>query len=177
MEWFAFDTETTGLVENRTVKDNRLPEIIEFYGCSFNPKNGKVIKELNLLIKPQRPVSAEITRITGLTDADLKDKKPFKAHAEVIKKTLESQKLIFAHNFSYDREMVEIEMARVKMEVKWPKYMCTVEQTIHLKGFRLNLNVLHEHLFGHQFEKAHRAKNDVMAMVRCIVELHKRGEL
>ena len=40
---------------------------------------------------------------------------------------------------------------------------------------RLNLNKLHELLFGKEFTGAHRAKTDVHALVRCYHELMNRG--
>lgn len=177
MKAFAFDTETTGLVENRTVKDERLPEIIEFYGCEFNLKTGKIGKEINLLIKPRKAISVEITTITGITNEMVAKAPPFSHVSNDIKRMIEAQPLILAHNLSYDKEMVTIEMDRLQKKVIWPKGLCTVEQTIHLKGFRLSLTNLHEYLFGEPFSGAHRAKVDVAAMVRCCVELHKRGEL
>lgn len=177
MKAFAFDTETTGLVENRTVKDERLPEIIEFYGCEFNLKTGKIGKEVNLLIKPRKAITDEITNITGITNEMVAKAPPFLVASREIKRMIEAQSLILAHNLSYDKEMVNIEMDRIKEKMTWPRGLCTVEQTIHLKGFRLSLTNLHEYLFGEPFSGAHRAKVDVAAMVRCCVELHKRGEL
>jgi hypothetical protein len=61
--------------------------------------------------------------------------------------------------------------------VKWPRRICTVEQTQHIKGFRLNLSGLHEFLFGEKFSGAHRAKVDVAALVRCSSEMFKREML
>jgi DNA polymerase-3 subunit alpha len=41
----------------------------------------------------------------------------------------------------------------------------------------MKLADLHEFLFGEGFEDAHRAKSDVMATVRCFIELCKRGDI
>jgi hypothetical protein len=40
---------------------------------------------------------------------------------------------------------------------------------------RLTLSNLHEHLFGEKFKDAHRARSDVMALVRVARELRRRG--
>jgi DNA polymerase III alpha subunit (gram-positive type) len=84
---------------------------------------------------------------------------------------------VIAHNASFDQEAINIEANRLGRIIKWPTCRCSVEQTIHLKGKRLTLGALHEHLFGARFDDAHRARADVMALVRCCCELHKRGEL
>lgn len=173
---FAFDTETTGLIENVTVKDKLLPEIIDFYGCLFDPKTGKVEEELDLLIKPSRPITEEISNITGITNEMVEKKPPFKNIAEHIKAIIEASSMAIAHNASYDHEVVCIEMERAGYKMTWPRLICSVEQTLHIKGYRLSLTDLHTELFGQAFEGAHRAKTDVVAMVKCITELNKKGE-
>lgn len=176
----AFDTETSGLSANRTMHIDKQPEIIEIYAALFNFKNGKVLEDIDYLIKPFRPIDEEvITPITGITNAMLADKPFFQQFAPSIKAFLEMDRATFitSHNIAFDQEMVDIEMTRIRDKVAWKPLICTVEQTVNLKGFRLSLTALHEHLFGKAFEKAHRAKNDVMAQIRCVVELHKRDML
>lgn len=172
----AFDTETTGLIENVTVKDKVLPEVIDFYGCIFDMNTGRIIEELDILIKPSRSISEEITNITGITEDMVKGKKSFKQNAKAIKAIIEKAPMAIAHNAAFDKEMLNIEMERAKEKIEWPRVLCTVEQTMHLKGYRLSLTALHELLFGEGFPDAHRAKVDVLAQVKCIVELMKRGE-
>jgi hypothetical protein len=62
-------------------------------------------------------------------------------------------------------------------KIKWPDKICTVEQTVHLKGYRVSLSVLHETLFGMPFTGAHRAKVDVSALLFICKELYRIGEL
>lgn len=184
MKVTVFDTETSGLIRNRTLKLDQQPEVIEFYACHADlKKKGKVSKELDLLIKPKKPLSdtpnagdkKTITEITGITNEMLKKAKPFSAHAKEIASILSGQKIVIAHNASFDREMIDIEFERCGVKnFKWPQVICTVEQTIHLKGFRLSMSNLHQELFGEPFPGAHRAKVDVQALLRCCVELHKR---
>ena len=60
----------------------------------------------------------------------------------------------------------------------WPKnHICTVEHSLHIKGYRLKLAQLHQELLGKGFENAHRAKNDVYALVRCFHALVERGDI
>jgi len=175
----AFDTETTGLIYNATLPIAKQPEIIEFYGCLFDDKTGEVKEELDLLITPTRHVSEEITSITGITNAMLKGKPSFKDCSIRIYDLIRNAKFVTAHNLSYDMEMIEFEFKRLgSAAIDWPSTtICTVEQTVHLRGIRLSLSHLHKYLFNESFEGAHRAKQDVQAQVRCFMELKKRGEL
>jgi DNA polymerase III alpha subunit (gram-positive type) len=174
----AFDTETTGLVKSTLLPLDRQPEMIEFYGCVFTPE-GEILKELELLIKPRAlPLPAVITKITGLTDEDLKDAPDVSEVVPAIAEFLESVPTVYAHNASFDRDIIDIAMKRAEREpVKWPQLVCTVEQTMAIKGYRLKLVELHEHLFGEKFDSAHRARYDVQALVRCIVRLKADGVL
>lgn len=177
----VFDTETTGLVKNMTVKLNKQPEIIEFYGCVVDLSSGAIAEELELVIKPtvEFPMSAYTIRETKtkLSNELLEDAPRFKEVADEVRKFLEDAPMTIAHNHSFDRDMVNVEYMRLGQDlIAWPKRtVCTVEQTIHLRGRRLNLTALHELLFEVKFENAHRARNDVEALTRIACELHKRG--
>lgn len=175
----GFDTETTGLIENVTVKDDKLPEVIDFYGCLFDVDTGKIVDELDILIKPTiaKKLPQETIDITHITDDMLKDKKQFSHWHKNIQIFINTAPVVAAHNAAYDKEVLDIEYNRLDQTIKWPRIICTVEQTMHLKGYRLSLSALHELLFNESFVDAHRAKTDVQAMVRCIVELIKREEI
>jgi DNA polymerase III epsilon subunit-like protein len=101
----------------------------------------------------------------------------FKDVAVQIRDFLQDAPLIIAHNASFDKEVLDIELERARVPIKWPPVLCTVEETIFLKGMRLTLSNLHEHLFGEKFKDAHRARSDVMALVRVARELRRRGLL
>jgi DNA polymerase III epsilon subunit-like protein len=182
----VYDTETTGLIMNRSMPLERLPEVIEFYGVLADLNSGKKKDEFHTLIKPSRPLSPmpvdfkskkTITDITGITNDMLKLAPSFREVSGRIFKFLEEAPLVIAQNASFDRDIIDIEAERLGLELEWPPIICTIEQTVHLKGYRLSLSALHEHLFGKAFSGAHRAKADTEALVRCCVELVKRGEL
>jgi DNA polymerase III epsilon subunit family exonuclease len=168
-----FDTETTGLIDNSVTQIDLLPEIIEFYGC-----RGRADAELDLLIKPAKRLPQIITKITGLEDEDLVDKPCFAEVADEIRAFIEGSDEIVAHNASFDMEIVDIEFRRLGQTITWPKkIVCTVEQTVHLKGRRMSLTNLYEYLFGEAFPDAHRARHDVAALTRCYDELILREEI
>lgn len=185
MKALIFDTETSGLPRNRTIKLDLQPSIIEFASALVNLKTGKVLKSFQTLIKPAKALSdtpafgdkKTITQITGITNEMLKDAPNFKEVSKDIFKLIESPLMVIAHNLSFDSEMVDIEAERINRIVAWPRKICTVEATIAMKGHRLNLTKLHLELFDEPFEGAHRAQGDVEALTRCCVELFKRGML
>ena len=174
MEAIVFDTETTGLIDNHTVKLEKQPHVIEFYGARTNLVTGEILEEVDELIRPPVEISEEITKITGITNQMVADRQAFSNHAAKIFSFLQSAKVVIAHNMSFDQEMIDIEAERLGQILRWQRLVCTVEQTVHLRGHRLSLSLLHQHLFDEPFAGAHRAKVDVAALIRCSVELHKR---
>lgn len=176
---FIFDTETTGLIDNHTIALDKQPEVIDFYGAHVDLAAGKILESFETMIKPQRQISADITRITGITQEQAThNTEPFSFYANSIQDDIEGADCIIAHNLSFDKEILDLEFERLGMKLAWPRRLiCTVEATVHLKGFRLTLQALHELLFGEPFKEAHRAKSDTQALIRCAIELFKRGEI
>lgn len=179
----VFDTETTGLTKNRTVKLNKQPEIIEFYGRLVDLDAGpEPLKEYYTMIRPtvEWPMTDYTIRETKtkLSNDLLKDKPTFKEVADDIHNFLceDTCPGNLAHNLSFDRDMIEIELERLGRKIVWPIVgICTVEQTIHMRGRRMNQTALYSYLFdGAVFENAHRAQADVEALTRIAVELRKR---
>jgi DNA polymerase III epsilon subunit-like protein len=75
-------------------------------------------------------------------------------------------------------DMIELECRRYKYPPpRWPRILDLVQNTIHLKGYRLSLTNLHLELFGIAFESAHDAAVDCTATSKCAIELFKRGLL
>ena len=171
------DNETTDLIDNHLVALDKQPEIIEFAAVLVDLDTGEQSRQFSQLIKPMRPVPQKITGITGLTDADLATAPSFRAVSSVIEDLITNAPMIIAHNASFDQEMIDLEFERLGRSLKWPMILCTVEQTVHLKGFRLSQSALHEHLFNEPIKEAHRAAADVQSLTRCVLELRKRGEI
>lgn len=177
MKALVLDTETTGLTSNRVLRIDMQSEIIDFYGCIVDLASGEIESELDLLIKPKLGIPEKITKITTITNEMVADAPPFETVAPAIQALIESAPLAIAHNMAFDKEVIDIEFQRLGVALNWPHAICTVEQTAHLKGYRLSMSDLHKLLFEAQFAGAHRAKVDTAALVRCCVELHKRAVL
>lgn len=177
MRTFIYDTETDGLIKSSAVRLEKQPRIIELFGVVLNEHDQEVETWQSLFAHP-KPLDPIIIDVTGITNDLLKDAPPFIDKAAELKQLLESCDRVVGHNLTFDRDMVNNEMRRCNMNVNWTRDMiCTVEATEHYKGFRLGLNVLHEELFGERFKDAHRAEPDVRALVRCYIELKKRGDV
>lgn len=182
-----FDTETNGLIDNRVLRLDKQPEIFEWYSClvdlSRDPQDGSapgmgvLIEELEFMCKPKRKLLKEVVNVTGVTDAMLADKLPFSHYADQVRAALAKPDNTIGHNINHDVECTEIEFERLGQRIEWRGKICTVEATVHVKGYRLKLAQLYEHLFGETFPDAHRARNDVQALRRVCVELYRRDML
>lgn len=184
MKACIFDTETTGLVGNPLMGVSQQPYCIEFYGCLVDDEKGPEqlaapILELEFLCKPPLRLEPIITKITGLTDADLANQKRFIEYVPQVREFFASGSAVVAHNLAFDYSMMSIEFERNGVPpLEWPVIKCcTVAQSEHLRGARLKLMDLHKHLFNEEFPQAHRARHDVKALARCWLELRKRGEV
>ena len=171
MRTLVFDTETTGLLSPRAARISRQPKIIEFYGSIINGET------YHSLFNPEEKLENHITRITGLKDADLKDAPLFRDKAKEIVPLIESADIVVAHNVTFDQGIIDINLERAGLGApNWPRLICTVEATEHLYGRRMKLGDLYLELFNDTF-KAHRAKEDVTALVRVFTKLVEDGEI
>jgi len=183
MRRLIFDTETTALIKNSLLPIGKQPQCIEFYATllpndeSVGNYDDLLAQHTHYLIHPGRILPPDTTRITGITDDMLVGKLPFRAHAMEIAALIQSADVVYAHNLSYDKAVIDFEMARAGHSVQWPRGVCTVEATEFYRGHRLKLVDLYQELFGEPFTGAHRAEVDVAALTRCVVELIKRGDL
>lgn len=174
MEIVLFDTETTGLLQPINSDLTMQPKIIEFYGVKLN-EEFEIISEVNHLINPQEPISREITNITKITDNMVKDKPPFSEVSSEIADIFLGVDLAVGHNIAFDNGMLDVEFRRIDKFLPRAKHnLCTVEATMGMTGHRLSLTRLHWMLFQKQFS-AHRAKDDVFALVRCFHALTEKG--
>ncbi len=170
-----FDTETTGIPSSRLIDLDKQPEIIEFTAIKFDLEKDDIIKEYDFLVKPKKEIPEEITEITSITNAMVSDALLFKDRVLEIKDALENADAVIAHNLSFDKEIVEIELERIKDTINWRRLICTVEATMCIKGYRLSLTDLHKDLTGDPFAGAHRSRSDVEALLRCVKVLYIRG--
>lgn len=175
-----FDTETTDLVQNTAMPLEKQPKAIEFAALLVDldaeEEEGCEIDSLEFLCDPGMALTDEIKKITNISQEMVDGQPKYSEHAERVQAFASRADCVIAHNLAFDMDIINFESQRLGVEFEWPaRKVCTVEQTIHLKGFRLNLRALHDLLFGEEFSGAHRAMVDVRALSRCAVELRRQG--
>lgn len=166
----AFDTETTGLTLHPDADVRKQPKMIEFGGVLFSLDDGSVVDEVSILINPSEPITAEITKITGITDDDVRDAPTFLAALPQLRRVFAAASAVVAHNLPFDRSIVRGELARNGVQhFVWPaKEMCTVGVYRDEWGKNPKLTELYEAVMGRPLAQTHRALDDVKAMVEII---------
>ncbi len=95
----VFDTETTGF--NPGLGDS----IIEIGGVKI--KDGEVIDRFDELINPGHPIDIEITRVTDISDDDVKDADNEENVVKRFKEWIGNLPLV-AHNAKFDKNMLDM---------------------------------------------------------------------
>ncbi|MCJ2012310.1 3'-5' exonuclease [Methylobacterium sp. J-076] len=154
------DTETTGT-------DCVADEVIELgilkfeYGASG--RIYRVLETFNQLHRPGKPIPAEITRLTGITDADVAGKHIDDAAVQAL---AADAAVVIAHNASFDRQMCEI---------RWPvftekNWACSCHQIPWRaeghEGRKLGYLLID---YGF-FHKGHRAIDDCHALMALLAQ-------
>lgn len=165
------DVETTGL-------DGERDRIIEIFMLSLG-KNGEVA-QYETLINPQRPLPEEITQITGLTDAELKDAPVEAAVAPEIREFIGLGTPV-GHNLPFDLRFLNAMFRRNNLLALGEGGIdtLTISRQLFPKlaiypggGGSHRLSNLMYH-FGLQdaYANAHRAREDVMLLVEVFRHL------
>jgi DNA polymerase-3 subunit epsilon len=172
----VFDLETTGLPLADGADINLQPHITEFGAIKLDHQL-KEISMLELLINPGIPLDPKVTKITGLTDDMLKDKKPFVARLEEITNFFLGERVLVAHNLPFDRIVLKFELERLdKMTMfPWPpEQICTVEVGETIWNKKRKLGDIYLEITGQEHKGAHRSIADVRALIE-IVRWYKKG--
>ena len=175
----AFDLETTGLPKAEGSDLNIQPKIIEFGAIKLDEEMNEVSR-LEFFCNPGHDLDPKITKITGITDDDLKGEKPFVAYYKELCNFFICERSMVAHNLAFDRKILKFELERLDKMTKfpWPQdHICTVEIGQSVWGKMRKLGDIHEELFAKKIEGAHRSINDVEAMVRIIKWYKKEGHI
>lgn len=116
-DYVVFDLETTGL-------DPITNKIIEIGALKY--KNKKLVDEFSVLINPEVPLSEVITKITGLSDADLADKPTIATVLPEFLTFIEDLTLI-AHNSSFDLSFIEENLKKLNLPIIKNKNIDTID--------------------------------------------------
>ncbi len=163
-EMVVFDIETTGL-SNRTCK------IIEIGAARI--KGGKIIDTFDIFVDPECPIPEEITKLTSITDEDVKGAPK---EREALEKffAFAGDKMLIAHNASFDIGFIRVAAERQGMPFE-NSYLDTLGLSRYvnpnLKNHKLDTIVDFYKLgnFHH-----HRASDDAEILAHVFVEMLSR---
>jgi DNA polymerase III epsilon subunit-like protein len=172
------DWETTGLVKPEASDLALQPHGIEFYGIRVT-HDFQVVSEFETLMKPPVVIPEFIEKYIHITNDMVKDSPAFvEVYSDLVELFMGAGSMV-AHNCSFDRDILKFELRRIDREINFPwppNHVCTVEKSFAIKNRRLKLAELHQLATGKPFDEgAHRAKNDVMALIRSYQGLQKQG--
>lgn len=108
-----FDVETTGLITNEALPLAQQPRIIEIGAL----KGGE---RFSTLVNPGVPLTPEITKITGLTDADLKRAPTFVEVWADLAEFFLGEREWAAHNARFDQMCLVFELRRCGKDLQFP---------------------------------------------------------
>ena len=173
----VFDVETTGL-------SLRHSEIIQFFALKYS--DYKVVRELEVYIRQDKPLLPKIVEITGITDQKLEQDGISPQEAwERIKEFCDWQTVFIGHNmFSFDWPLLQIFCERYAPQgekfagVYADKLLDTMKIGKYLTPGKKSwpkLSKLCEMLdIEFNEEEAHNARYDVTKTGECVIQLVKR---
>ena len=156
----VFDTETTG-----TGRGDRL---VEFAAIRF--EKGKEPKSIAFLINPQIPVPYFAERIHGINDGMLASAPSFQNVWSDIA-AIFAGALVFAHNFPFDRRMLQQDAARIGKTITL-QGVCTlkISRAIHPERRGRGAHTLEglARMYGIPNDTAHRALSDAQTTAHLL---------
>ena len=164
--FIVFDLETTGL-------NPASEEITEI--AAVRVVEGEIRDSFQTYVNPHKPISAEITELTGISDETVADAPDLdKAVPEFLAWAGEGQYPLVAHNAGFDMGFLRTACQRLGIEREFTS-IDTLEMSRlmlpHMHKFKLN--ILAKELQVGPFEH-HRASEDAAVLGRIYVKLLKR---
>jgi DNA polymerase-3 subunit epsilon len=158
-----FDLETTGL---DLVKDR----IIQISYIKVLP-NGEEERG-NELVNPEKPIPQEVEQLTGITNADVKDKPTFKQLGQTLADKFTGCDFAGFNSNHFDIPLLAEEFLRAGIDFDFSKCRLIDAQTIFHKMERRNLAAAYKFYCGRKMEEdfeAHRADQDTEATYRVLM--------
>ena len=167
-EFVVFDIETTGL-------SKEFCEIIEIGAARV--KEGKVLGRFQAFAKPEKPISYEITQLTGITNAMVEDAPPIE---EAVRSfwAFAGDSCLVAHNAAFDTGFVFKKSEEMGIQVKSDVFDTLLLARVHFPDMRSRsldkLAARYKIPLQH-----HRAVNDAEAtaqvMYAMFAEIEQKG--
>lgn len=166
-DYVVFDIETTGL-------DPRNDEIIEI--GAIRVRNDQVVAEFEKLIKPSKPISSFITKLTGITNEDLIDAQDIE---EVLPDFLNfvGEDIVMGHNVNFDLSFIKDKSLKHLGVVFENRYADTlyISRSFY-KGFKHHRLCDLAIRFNIDQDVAHRALADVYTTYKAYLHMKKEKQ-
>lgn len=160
-QFVVFDLETTGL-------DYQTNSITEIGGIKI--KEGKIVETFSTLVKSKEEISAEITKLTGITNSMVENQLPIEEIIGDFYKFCDGCVLV-GHNIDFDYKFI-FKAGRENGYLFNHKQQDTLflarEQLKGLKNYKLG--TIAEYL-GVKLDNAHRAVFDALATAEVFIKL------
>ena len=159
----VFDLETTGL---DLVRDR----IIQISYIKVHPNGHE--ERANYIVNPECHIKPEITKLTGISNEDVKDKPTFKQLAKTLSDDFTGCDFAGFNSNYFDVPLLAEEFLRAGIDFDFSKCRLIDAQTIFHKMERRNLAAAYKFYCGRKMEddfEAHRADQDTEATYRVLM--------
>lgn len=162
-DWVVVDVETTGGTPSG---GHRITEV-----AAVRVSGGQIQQVFSTLVNPCRPIPTMISRLTGITDAMVRNAPRFREIASELTDELEGRVFV-AHNAPFDWRFVCAELELGRGITLSGRRLCTVRLARKLLPQlpSRSLGALAEY-FGLVLEAHHRAQDDAVATAHVLVRL------
>ncbi len=165
----TFDTETTGFTKPQKSPIEEQPYLVELGAIKTNDEL-EIIDSYSELFNIGRQLPPIITEITGILNNDLLNKRSLNEAYDEIRAFFEGEDTWIGHHVMFDFEVLRYNLIRIGKadDFPWPKRkICTIQESLFLKGYRLKLEILHELATGKKIKGWHRAIVDAESTWVC----------
>lgn len=164
-EVVVIDFETTGL-------DPAKDRVISVAAVAANIQEmiadrGQEVRYFSARFNPERHIPKEASKIHGITDADVKDEKPFRDHASALLEFIGTRTII-AHNAEFDVAFLKAELERCGLTLPEGEVFCTMKHGARMLGrSRISLDALsREFSLGARESSRHDALEDTILTLK-----------
>ncbi|PFA67453.1 hypothetical protein CN378_11475 [Bacillus sp. AFS015802] len=165
-DFIAFDFETA----------NRARHSICSVGMVF-VENGEIVESIYQLIDPEEDFDRFNIRIHGITPQDVEGAMTFDAFYHSIKDKIEN-KLMIAHNLSFDGYALRDNLARYEMTPVYNQFLCTYQMSRKmvkgLPAYQLSSICTY---FGIELDHHHHAAADAKACAQIMLKLAEEYQI
>jgi len=166
------DTETTGLLLPQAAPLDAQPYIVEI--CILGDDK---CEPFHTLVKPPIPIPVEVSRIHGITDADVALAPSFAQIADVVTRLISGQ-MVNAYNASFDSNVLRYEYMRLGLVMPVAHWHDPMHDAQMDTGKRWKQADLYAALTGQKMVNAHSALADTRALkVICEALAAKRPRI